>query len=76
MVRRSERDRGTAVKWILIGVLLLAVIVVIAQNTDEARLDILMFNVTWPLWLLLTVVALVAFAAGWFSGRLGGRANR
>jgi len=24
---------------------------------------------TWPLWLLLTVFAVVAFAAGWFAGR-------
>jgi hypothetical protein len=29
----------------------------------------LFFDVTGPLWLLLTVFAVVAFAAGWFARR-------
>ena len=63
MVERTGRDRGLSAK---------ALLIVIAQNTDEARLDILMFHVTWPLWVLLTAVALIAFVAGWFTRRMRG----
>jgi uncharacterized integral membrane protein len=69
MVERTGKARGFSLKAVLIGALVVALLIVIAQNTDEARLDILMFHVTWPLWVLLTAVALIAFVAGWFSGR-------
>jgi uncharacterized integral membrane protein len=72
MVQRSERRRGTSLKAIAIGLLVLAVVIVILQNRDDASLDVLMFNVTWPLWLLLTAVAVLSFVAGWFSGRTRG----
>jgi uncharacterized integral membrane protein len=72
MSQRPRDERRVSAKMIVVGVLVTLLLVVIAQNTDEARLDILMFNVTWPLWLLLTAVALVAFVAGWFSGRTRG----
>ena len=72
MVERTGRDRVLSAKAILIGALVVALLIVIAQNTDEARLDILMFHVTWPLWVLLTAVALIAFVAGWFTGRMRG----
>ena len=72
MSQRPRDERRVSAKMIVVGVLVTMLLVVIAQNTDEARLDILMFNVTWPLWLLLTAVALIAFVAGWFSGRTRG----
>jgi uncharacterized integral membrane protein len=66
--RRSER-RGPTTKSIVVGVLVVLLLIVILQNTADTRLHILFFNVTWPLWLLLAVFAVVAFAAGWFAGR-------
>jgi uncharacterized integral membrane protein len=68
MSRRSER-RGPTTKTIVVGILIVLLLIVILQNTADTRLHILFFNVTWPLWLLLTVFAVVAFAAGWFAGR-------
>ena len=68
MSRRSDR-RGPTTKSIVVGILLVLLLIVILQNTADTRLHILFFNVTWPLWLLLTVFAVVAFAAGWFAGR-------
>jgi len=61
---------GRSVKSIVIGVLVLALVIVIFQNTGDTKLQILFFDVTWPLWLLLTVFAAVAFTAGWFAGRM------
>jgi uncharacterized integral membrane protein len=40
---------------LLVGAVVL--IVFIVQNTKEVRLDFLMFNFTWPLWLYTFVVA-------------------
>lgn len=72
MSQRPRTERRVSAKTIVVGVLVTLLLVVIGQNTDEARFDVLMFNVTWPLWLLLTAVALIAFVAGWFSGRTRG----
>ena len=69
MSQQPKAERPVSAKTVLIGLLVVALLVVIAQNTEEARFDVLMFNVSWPLWLLLAAVALVAFAVGWFSGR-------
>jgi uncharacterized integral membrane protein len=66
----AEGGRGKPpTRMIVAGVLALLVVILIAQNTAETRVDILFVNVTWPLWLLLSVVALLSFVAGWFVGR-------
>ncbi len=41
----------------MIGVLVLAPVIVILQNTGDTKLQILFFDVACPLWLLLTVFA-------------------
>jgi uncharacterized integral membrane protein len=66
---RSGRNRGPTPKTIVAGVLLVLLLIVILQNTADTRLHILFFHVTWPLWLLLAVFAVIAFVAGWFAGR-------
>lgn len=55
----------------LIGIALLVVFMV--QNTEDARLDFLVWGFTWPLWLLTLVSALVG-ALVWFG--LGVRRRR
>jgi uncharacterized integral membrane protein len=69
---KKEQGGGRSVKSVVIGVLVVALLVVIFQNTADTRLHILFFDVTWPLWLLLSVFAAVAFTAGWFAGRMRG----
>ena len=51
----------------MIGVLVVLLVIVIFQNTGDTKLQILFFDVTWPLWLLLTAFAALAFLAGWFA---------
>jgi len=65
----SRGGKSSSAKPIIVGILLLLLVIVIVQNSADTKLHILFFNVTWPLWLLLTVFAVVAFAAGWFAGR-------
>ena len=61
--RRGRRPSGGTIA-LLVGAVVL--IVFIAQNTKEVRLDFLMFDFTWPLWLYTFVVA--AFGAlAWFG---------
>jgi uncharacterized integral membrane protein len=70
MSEKSGKGRGRSTKSIVIGVLVVLLLIVILQNTGDTRLHILFFDVTWPLWLLLAVFAVVAFVAGWFAGRV------
>lgn len=62
-----RRDLGKQVAILILVVLLL---IVVAQNHTDTRVDVLFLHVTWPLWILLGGVGLVAFIAGWFAGRM------
>jgi len=55
---------------IVAGILVVVLLVIIAQNNGDTRLNLLFFHVTWPLWVLLGGVGLIAFVAGWFVGRM------
>ena len=57
----------------LTGVVLLVIFMV--QNTDDVRLDFLVWGFTWPLWLLTLVSALVG-AFVWFGLGVLRRHNR
>jgi len=50
-------------------VLVIVVGVFIGQNRDDTNISFLMLDVTWPLWLTLTVVTLVGIGIGWFLSR-------
>jgi uncharacterized integral membrane protein len=55
----QERAGGRRLSGGTIALLVGAVVLIvfIVQNTKEVRLDFLMFNFTWPLWLYTFVVA-------------------
>ena len=57
----------------LSGVALLVVFML--QNTDDVRLDFLVWGFTWPLW-LLTLVSAVVGAFVWFGLGVLRRHNR
>ena len=55
-------------QWL--GLLLVVVaIVFIAQNRNDVTIWLLWASVSAPLWLVLTVVALIGVAAGYLFGR-------
>lgn len=54
--------------WIPL-VLVIAAIVFIAQNRADSRITLLWAEVVAPLWVVLAVLFLVGFLAGWLRGR-------
>jgi uncharacterized integral membrane protein len=73
---RSERDKSRrisakAVVWIVVAVV---VLIFILQNTNDVRVDLLFWNVTTGLWLMLLLVFLIGLGLGWLLTRL--RAGR
>jgi uncharacterized integral membrane protein len=70
---RSRRISAKAVVWIVVAVL---VLVLVLQNTNDVRVDLLFWNVTAGLWLLLLGMFLIGLALGWLLARLReGRRN-
>jgi uncharacterized integral membrane protein len=57
----------------IIGVV--ALVVFMLQNRNEVQIDFLMFAVTWPLWLVILVSALLG-ALIWFGLGVMRRHNR
>jgi uncharacterized integral membrane protein len=60
----QQRRLGAGAIASLSGIGLLLVFIV--QNTDDVRLDFLVFTFTWPVW-LLTIVSALLGALVWFG---------
>jgi uncharacterized integral membrane protein len=60
--QRSRLGFGAIASLIGAGLLLIFIV----QNTEDVRLDFLVWNFTWPLW-LLTIVSAVLGAIVWFG---------
>ena len=56
--------------WLPI-LLVIVAIIFIATNTNTTKFTIGWVDIQAPLWLMLTVTALVGFVIGWFTGRRG-----
>ncbi len=70
---KSRRISAKAVVWIVLAVL---VLVFILQNTKNVRVDLLFWNVSTGLWLMLLVVFVIGLGLGWLLARLrAGRRN-
>jgi uncharacterized integral membrane protein len=53
-----------------IGVLIVVLIgVFIALNREQADVSLIFASVTMPLWVALTISAVLGFVAGWLIGR-------
>lgn len=75
---RIERDKSRRIspKVVVWGLVALLVLVFILQNTKNVRVDLLFWNVSTGLWLMLLVVFLIGLALGWLLTRLrAGRRN-
>lgn len=68
--RERERSRRVSPKVVVWAVVALLVIILILQNTKDVRVDLLFWDVTAGLWLLLLVVFLVGLALGWLLAKL------
>jgi uncharacterized integral membrane protein len=64
---KSRSISGKAIGFIVLAVILL---ILILQNSEKRSVQILFWDVTWPVWLTLTVVAALGFGAGYLIGRI------
>ncbi len=51
------------------GVLVVAALLFVVQNTEATRFDFLWFEFEWPLWVMLVVFAAVGAVVFWFLAR-------
>ena len=51
------------------GILLALLLVFIFQNTNETQLNVLFWDVNWPLWLTLAITVVISLGVGFMLGR-------
>ncbi|MGZ4680970.1 MAG: LapA family protein [Acidimicrobiales bacterium] len=59
---------GITPKQITAGVLAVLLVVFVLQNTDSTSITLLLFDVTFPLWLVLTGTILISVGIGYLIG--------
>ena len=74
--RERSRNAGATVRLVLAALLLVALVLFVAQNTDDVAVDWLVFDLTLPLWLLLVLTAVVGAVLGEVAGWLFRRRGR
>lgn len=67
---RRDRNRRVSPKLVLWAVVALLAIILIAQNSRQARIDILFWDVTAGLWLILLLVFGLGVLLGFLLPRL------
>ncbi len=60
---------GITGKQIGVGLIGLALLVFVLQNTDSTSITLLVFDVTFPLWLVLAVTIALSVGVGYVMGR-------
>jgi uncharacterized integral membrane protein len=69
MTDRNQSNDGISPRF-WIGILIVVLIgVFIALNREQANVSLVFANVTMPLWVALTISAVLGFVAGWLIGR-------
>jgi uncharacterized integral membrane protein len=71
-----ERREGPSGKLIGLGVVVLLLLVFVVQNTDEADVDLFLWDAVLPIWLVIVIAAVLGLVAGWILGRVGRKRRR
>ncbi|MFM9376105.1 LapA family protein [Gordonia sp. VNK21] len=58
--------------WLPLILVILAIIF-IAQNTNRANFTVFWVDISSPVWLMLTITAIVGVLVGWYVGRYRGK---
>jgi uncharacterized integral membrane protein len=66
-----ERREGPSGKLIVLGVVAVLLLIFVIQNTDEADVDLLLWDAVLPIWQVIVIAAVLGIAAGWILGRVG-----
>ncbi len=69
----GNRDRGPIGAMVALGVVVVALLAFVFQNTEDATFNWLMIEITMPLWLALVIAAVagavIANLGGWMLRR-------
>ncbi len=68
--KRSLFSRISPTQWLALGLTVLAVIFVV-ENRAKVSIEILLVDITAPMWLILLVMFLIGWAAGLLTRRRG-----
>lgn len=52
-------------RWLAVVLTVIAVVFIV-QNPDDTRISFLWIHLTWPLWLTLSIVAVIGIVIGHF----------
>jgi uncharacterized integral membrane protein len=63
----EPKSRWTAKRVVSLSLVAILVVLVL-QNTGNADVHLLLFTVSYPLWLVLGGMVVVSFLAGWLFG--------
>ena len=74
--QRTGRDSRELAGWIAAGLLLLGLLAFVLQNSRKVRVEWLFWDLTLPLWLLVTLTAVAGAALARVVGRLVRRRRR
>ncbi|MFN8103452.1 MAG: LapA family protein [Acidimicrobiia bacterium] len=70
--RRESTDKasrsGPSAKMIVAGIVAVLLIVLVVLNSQTVPLHLIFVTVEWPLWLLLTIVIVLALGIGYILG--------
>ena len=64
----GDEKSGVTPKQVVAGVIGLALVVFVLQNTDSTSITLLVFDVTFPLWLVLAATIALSVGVGYVLG--------
>jgi uncharacterized integral membrane protein len=64
----GSESSGITPKQVTAGVLGLLLLVFVLQNTDSTSITLLVFDVTFPLWLVLAATIVLSIGIGYLLG--------
>ncbi len=64
----GEAKSGITPKQVVAGIIVLALVVFVLQNTDSTSITLLVFDVTFPLWLVLAATIALSMGVGYVLG--------
>jgi uncharacterized integral membrane protein len=73
---REYKEGGLSIGLIIAGVVAVAAVIFIFQNSDETEMEFLLFNGTVPLSLVIVISMSLGAILGWIVGFMRRRRNR
>jgi uncharacterized integral membrane protein len=65
----QEKQGGISAKGIIGLIIALVTVLLIAFNRDQTSFSYIFGTITTPLWVVLTIFAVLGFLIGWMVGR-------